>query len=82
MGTVVNVRDAKTHLSGLLARVEAGEEILIGRVGKPVARLVPVAPKGWKRTPASAKGQIVIAPDFDEPLPEDILRDFVLGSRP
>lgn len=65
---VTNIHEAKTHLSKLVERVEAGEEIVIGRAGKPVARLVPY--KKPKRKPGSLKGKIWISPDFDEPDPE------------
>ena len=63
---IVNVHEAKTHLSRLLDRAAAGEEIVIGRAGKPVARLVPLA-KREQRTFGWLKGQISIADDFDAP---------------
>ena len=66
----VNVHDAKTHLSRLLERVEAGEEIVIARAGRPVARLVPLVESGTDRTPGGWEGQVWIAPDFDELPPE------------
>ncbi|MFO0753560.1 MAG: type II toxin-antitoxin system Phd/YefM family antitoxin [Thermodesulfovibrionales bacterium] len=72
----VNVHEAKTHLSRLLSRVESGEEIVISRAGKPVARLVPVKEKKGKRIPGTAKGLITLSEDFNEPLPEDVLQDF------
>lgn len=63
----VNVHEAKTHLSRLLARVEAGESIVIARAGRPIAVLAPVdGPR--QRRPGNEK--IVIGPDFDDPLPE------------
>jgi prevent-host-death family protein len=65
---ITNVHDAKTHLSQLLERVEAGEEIIIGRAGKPVALLSPFkAPKSVKRKPGAWKGKVWISPDFDKP---------------
>ena len=76
MEGVINVHEAKTHFSKLLARVEAGEEILIGRAGTPVAKLVPVATGRTPRVPGSARGQVAMAPDFDAPLPEEVLKDF------
>lgn len=76
MESVVNVHDAKTHFSKLLARVERGEEIVIGRAGTPVARLVPIAGGRAPRVPGSARGQIVLAADFDAPLPEEVLAEF------
>ncbi|HEY3276311.1 MAG TPA: type II toxin-antitoxin system Phd/YefM family antitoxin [Syntrophorhabdaceae bacterium] len=72
----VNVHDAKTRLSELLNRVEGGEEITIAKAGRPVALLVPVREKAQIRTAGTAKGRVVIGKDFDEPLPESILRDF------
>lgn len=66
---VVNVHEAKTHLSRLLERVERGDEIVIARAGSPVARLVPVEPMTRRRPMGCYKGQIWMTDDFDEPLP-------------
>lgn len=73
MTRVVNVYEAKTNLSKLLARVERGEEILIGRAGEPVARLSPVQRE--KREIGFAKDQIWIADDFDD-TSDEIIDDF------
>jgi prevent-host-death family protein len=73
MSNTVNVHEAKTHLSRLLARVGAGEEIIIANAGKPVARLVPIEGKATPRHPGSARGLVRIADDFDAPLPDDVL---------
>ncbi len=73
MGTF-NVHDAKTHLSRLLERVAQGEEIIIAKSGRPVAKLVRVAVE--PRKPGRLKGRIRFAPDFDAPLPEAILAAF------
>ena len=62
---VVNVHAAKTHLSRLLERAEAGEEIVIGRAGKPIAKLVPFHAERPKRVFGRLKGQIVVHGDFD-----------------
>lgn len=72
----VNIHEAKTHLSRLLTKVESGEEITIAKAGKPVARLVPVDHNVVKRVPGTAKGKIIIADHFDDPLPDDLLRAF------
>jgi len=69
---VVNVHEAKTRLSRLLARAEAGEEIVIARSGTPVARLAPLR-KPVKRRFGSMAGQIQIGDAFLEPLPEEEL---------
>ncbi len=73
----MNVHEAKTHLSKLLSEVEAGEEVVIARAGKPVARLVPNRPRAQPRKPGFLKGKIWVADDFDEP-DEQIERDFGL----
>jgi prevent-host-death family protein len=72
---IVNVHQAKTHLSKLLERVERGEEIVIARAGKPVARLRPYQPKSGLRKPGIWKGKVSIAADFDE-LPTELINAF------
>jgi prevent-host-death family protein len=74
--TEVNVHQAKTQLSQLLHRVEAGEEVIIARAGKPIARLVPVQAGSTDRPLGSDAGLVRVAPDFDAPLPEELLADF------
>ena len=69
----VNVHEAKTHLSRLLARVEAGDEVIIARRGRPVARLVGYKPRG-KRQSDVLKGKIAVPDDFFDPLPEKELK--------
>ena len=68
----VNVHEAKTNLSRLLAQVEAGEEVVIARNGKPVARLVRVQRQG-RRQPDTWRGRIKIDDSFFDPLPEEEL---------
>jgi prevent-host-death family protein len=77
----VNIHQAKTHLSRLLQRVAAGEEVTIARSGIPVARLVAVEPSA-KRPLGFARGEIWIADDFDAPLPDDLLAAFYGGEIP
>jgi prevent-host-death family protein len=72
----VNVHDAKTNLSELLKKVEAGEEIVIARAGKPVARLVPASATPLKRLLGTARGSFKVPEDFNSPLPDDVLREF------
>lgn len=67
----VNVHEAKTHLSRLLTRVHAGEEIVIAKAGKPYAKLIPL-PQLNTRRPGIAKGEVT--EDFFEPLPEEELQ--------
>lgn len=76
MPTQVNVHEAKTHLSRLLTRVQAGEEIIIARAGRPVARLVPFSHRPVKRVPGTAKGKVTMRADFDAPLPDALLEAF------
>lgn len=68
MGSTVNIHEAKTHLSRLLARVQAGEEITIAKAGKPIARLTAIQERPARRIPGNDR--IVIHPNFDDPLPE------------
>ena len=70
MEKAVNIHEAKTHLSRLVERVEAGEEITIARAGRPVARLVPVRRSMEPRPLGLWKGRVVIRENFDDPLPE------------
>ncbi len=72
----INIHEAKTHFSKLIARVSKGEEIIIAKGGTPVARLVPVKGHPAERAPGSGKGKVIIAPDFDDPLPESIIEEF------
>jgi prevent-host-death family protein len=72
---VTDIHEAKTHFSQLVERVAAGEEIVIGRAGKPVAKLVPFKEAPPQRKPGAWKGRVWISPDFDE-LPPDLLAAF------
>lgn len=73
--SVVNMHEAKTQLSRLVERVAQGEEIVIAKAGKPVAKLVAYHDAPKERKPGFWEGQVWIAPDFDE-LPEDIAAAF------
>ncbi len=68
----VNIHEAKTHLSKLLERVVLGEEVVIAKAGKPIAKLVPISTKPKKRVVGSAKGEFVVPDDFNNPLPKEI----------
>ena len=70
MGDIVNIHEAKTHLSRLLERVQAGEEITIAKAGKPIAVLRRIETRPPDRIPGIDKGLVVIHDDFDDPLPE------------
>ncbi len=76
MEVKINVHEAKTKFSKLLARVNAGEEFIIAKAGTPVARLIPVKRLRSKRIPGSAKGKVVVAEDFNAPLPEELIKEF------
>ena len=71
----VNVHAAKTHFSRLLEAVAAGEEVIISKAGKPVARLAPLETSGRRRLGALA-GCAVVPPGFDEPLPDHLIDAF------
>ncbi len=71
----VGVHEAKTHFSKLLRRVAAGEEIVIAKRGKPIARLVPIEAEG-ERILGRDRGLFDVPEDFDAPLPDEVLRAF------
>ena len=78
---VTNIHEAKTHLSRLIDRVEAGEEIIIARAGKPVVRMTAYKEANPpKRTPGAWKDKVRMSRDFDE-LPKSIAAAF-RGERP
>jgi prevent-host-death family protein len=72
----VNIHEAKTQLSRLIESVEAGEEVVIARAGKPVARLVPLAAERPRRRLGLMKGRLTVPDDFDDPLPPEVLDSF------
>ncbi|HEX4756693.1 MAG TPA: type II toxin-antitoxin system Phd/YefM family antitoxin [Terracidiphilus sp.] len=78
--TKLNIYEAKTQLSSLLERVAKGEEFVIAKAGKPVAKLVPLPPepKQPRKSGKNLLGISYIADDFDAPLPDDVLKDFGL----
>jgi prevent-host-death family protein len=71
--TIVTIHQAKTNLSRLLQKASAGEEVIISRGSKPVARLVPLGECKGKRQPGSLKGKLLVGPGFFEALPADEL---------
>ncbi len=74
----VNIHDAKTHLSRLIQRALDGENIVIAKAGRPLVRLVPVLTDSFdkRRSLGFLKDEIQVSPDFDAPLPDDILDAF------
>ncbi len=81
MDEIVTIHAAKTNLSRLVARAEAGEEIVIARGNKPVAKLVPIAPKP-KRVFGSMRGRFSIGPEFFDPLPPEELDEWQQAPDP
>ena len=74
--TVVNIYDAKTQLSKLIEEAAAGNDVVIARGGKPVARLTRLSPTKRKLKFGVLKGKVKFSADFDAPLPSDVLRQF------
>lgn len=74
----VNLHAAKTHFSRLVDEAAAGEEIIIAKAGKPMAKLTPLTPAEAKpkRTLGLLEGRLGVPPDFDAPLPEDVINAF------
>ena len=73
---IVNIHEAKTHFSKLIERAMKGEEVIIGKSGRPVVKLIAIQNKPPKRVPGALQGQIRISDDFDAPLSADILDEF------
>ena len=75
----VNIHAAKTHLSRLVDAAAAGEEIIIAKSGKPLARLCPLAQEPRKRVLGRLRGKLIVPDDFDVPLPDEVLELFEKG---
>ncbi len=78
---IVNLYDAKTNLSSLVERAARGEEIVIAKAGRPLARLVPLARRTTPRPLGLLAGQVTVGEDFDDPLPDDMAAAFEGRSR-
>jgi prevent-host-death family protein len=72
---ILNIHAAKTHLSRLIEDVAGGQEVVIAKAGRPVARLVPIG-KAEKRKLGLLEGKLKIPPSFDDPLPDDVIASF------
>jgi prevent-host-death family protein len=77
----VNLYDAKTNLSTLVERAARGEEIVIAKAGRPLARLVPLARRTTPRPLGLFASEVTVGSDFDDPLPDDIGAAFAGESR-
>ena len=82
MGINISTPEAASQFAELLERVKHGEEVTILEAGVVIARLVPAPKQRSPRIPGQDQGKVIIAPDFDAPLPEDILNDFLLPGSP
>lgn len=78
---IVNIHEAKTNLSRLVERAAKGEQIIIGKAGKPVAKLSAYRPADGVRKPGVWKGRVVISGEFDDALPADVADAFA-GAKP
>lgn len=76
MTRTYNIHEAKTHFSKLIKQARQGEEVIVAKAGKPMVRLVPVEPPRGRRQPGSARGMFTMSDDFDDPLPDDMLKAF------
>lgn len=76
----VNIHEAKTHLSRFVEQAAAGEEIIIAKAGKPLAKLVPLHAKPSRRNLGIFKGQLNVPDDFDAPLSNEVIAQFENGS--
>ncbi len=76
MTRTYNIHEAKTHFSKLIEKARLGEEVIVAKAGKPVVRLVPMDAPRKPRQPGSARGMFTMSDDFDDPLPEEMLKAF------
>jgi prevent-host-death family protein len=72
----INIHEAKTQLSRLVEEVSAGEEVVIAKAGKPMARLIPFRQPARRRKLGALAGRFSVPDDFDAPLPPEVLADF------
>ena len=76
MADVINIHEAKTHLSRIVEEVAGGREVIIGKAGKPMARLVPLVAKAKPKRFGTLKGKIRVPENFNRPVPADVLAAF------
>jgi prevent-host-death family protein len=76
MATIINIHEAKTHLSRIVDEVAAGAEVIIAKAGKPMARLTPLESVPRPKKLGMLKGKIKVPDNFNEPLPEDVIERF------
>lgn len=79
MSTVINIHEAKTHLSRIVEEVAAGAEVVIAKAGRPMARLVPLESIASKKSLGKLRGRLVVPDDFNAPLPPDVAASFEAG---
>jgi prevent-host-death family protein len=76
LSNVINIHEAKTHLSRIVDEVAAGAEVIIAKAGKPMARLTPIAPRARKKKLGLLKGKINVPDDFNAPIDADLVARF------
>ncbi len=79
MSTVINIHEAKTHLSRIVEDVAAGAEVVIAKAGRPMARLVPLESAAGRKSLGQLRGRLVVPDDFNAPLPPDVATSFEAG---
>ncbi len=80
--SIVNIHEAKTHLSRLVEEACKGKELILAKAGKPLVKLVPIATSKEPRKPGFLKGKIKISKNFDDPLPQNWLKEFETPEKP
>jgi len=76
VANIINIHEAKTHLSRIIDEVAAGAEVIIAKAGKPMARLIPLTGIPRAKKLGLLKGKIKVPDDFNAPLSEDVMADF------
>ncbi|NJR52099.1 MAG: type II toxin-antitoxin system Phd/YefM family antitoxin [Leptolyngbyaceae cyanobacterium CSU_1_3] len=82
MTITINIPETVEQFAALLERIQTGEEILLAQSGVAIARLVPIMPPASPRIPGQDQGKVTIAPDFNAPLPDSFLNDFLDSNLP
>lgn len=79
MSTIINIHEAKTHLSRIVEDVAAGAEVVIAKAGRPMARLVPLQSHADRKSLGLLRGRLVVPDDFNSPLSPDVTESFEAG---
>lgn len=81
MSAIINIHEAKTHLSRIVEEVALGKTVVIGKAGKPMAKLIPITPEVKPKKFGTLKGKVTVKDGFNDPLPDAMLAAFGIKAR-